>query len=109
MRDLGGQVSEQQQILLDNVLTEHLLLKRLDGYLATMPSLVNMRRRAVYTIVKERQSLADDLVKHLAVLGLKRQTAPSTSLEEYLNAQGLTLARAGGNDATHDDNLADAD
>ena len=73
--DLGGidGVSTQQLALVDVCVKQKLLLDSIDVYLLEMPSLVNRRRRCLYPVVQQRQSLADGLSKYLGQLGLERR------------------------------------
>jgi len=45
----------------------------LDVWLLQQPSLIDKRKRAVLPAVRERQSLADALARHLVMLGLECQ------------------------------------
>ena len=46
---------------------------KLDVWLLQQPSLIDKRKRAVLPAVRERQSLADALARHLVMLGLECQ------------------------------------
>jgi hypothetical protein len=56
---------------------------------------VNARKRAVLPVVKERQALADGLLRYLTALGLKShaKTEP-TNLLDYLRARGDAASSA---------------
>lgn len=87
--DLGGAdaVSVQQSVLIDLAVTNKLLLDSLDGWLLQQDSLVNQRRRAVYPIVLQRQTVADSLARLMTQLGLERKAAPIATLSDYLSKQ----------------------
>lgn len=87
--DLGGAdaVSVQQSVLIDLAVTNKLLLDSLDRWLLQQDSLVNQRRRAVYPIVLQRQTVADSLARLMTQLGLERKAAPIATLSDYLNKQ----------------------
>src|SRR5690242_2454367 len=70
--DLGGDVSTQEEALVDLAVKSKQILDSIDVWLLTQPSLINQRKRALIPVVKERQALADGLAKYLAQLGLKR-------------------------------------
>lgn len=79
MADLGGPeaVSTQEAGLIDAATTTKLLLDHADSWLLGGPGrLINARRRSLYPILLQRQSLADALLRHLTALGLKRRAAP---------------------------------
>jgi hypothetical protein len=59
----------------------------IDGWLVQQPSLVDRRKRALLPVVRERQSLADALVRYLSVLGLERKAKDVTDLASYLAAK----------------------
>jgi len=86
VNDLGGEqaISRQQDIVIGNVLKEHLLLESLDAFIFSMHSPVNKRSRQLYPVVRERSVIADSLVKHLAMLGLERKLPPAKPLEQFL-------------------------
>ena len=94
--DLGGPeaISTQEAAVIDAATTTKLLLDHADSWLLGGPGrLINARRRALYPIVAQRQSLADALLRHLVSLGLKRRAKPTPSLQDYLRRR---YARPGG-------------
>jgi hypothetical protein len=84
--DLGGPdaVSTQQEVLVELAVKNKLLLDSLDGWLLQQDSLVNQRRRAVYPIVLQRQTVADSLARLMGQLGLERRAKPIANLADYL-------------------------
>ena len=84
IHDLGGDVSTQQDALIDLCVKSKLLLDSIDTWLLVQPSLINHRKRALLPVVKERQQLADGLARYLAQLGLERRSKPAKTLEEIL-------------------------
>lgn len=87
MADLGGPVavSTQEAALIDAATTTKLLLDHADSWLLSGPGrVINRRRRSLYPVVLQRQSLADALLRHLVSLGLKRRAKPVPDLQTYL-------------------------
>jgi hypothetical protein len=84
--DLGGPeaISKQQEIIITLATRTHFLVESLDAYIFSMKSPVNKQRRCLYPVIRERQSLADSLAKHLAMLGLEKKQPPEKKLHEYI-------------------------
>ncbi len=76
IEDLGGeeQVSAQQLTVLELAARTKVLLDGIDAWLFEQPSLVNKRDRKLFTVVKERQQLADSLARYMSMLGLERRS-----------------------------------
>jgi hypothetical protein len=74
VQDLGGDVSTQQSALVDLCVKSKLLLDSIDTWLLVQPSLVNIRKKSLLPVVRERQALADGLARYLAQLGLERRS-----------------------------------
>lgn len=87
VQDLGGegQLSVQQQALIDIVMRTKLLLDTIDHWLLRQPSLVDKRKRQLYPAVVQRTQLADSLARHLGTLGLQR-VVREARLADYLAA-----------------------
>ena len=85
--DLGGEVSTQQAAVIELALRTRLLLDSIDGWLLRQKSLINHRRRALFPVVRERQTIADALARYLDMLGLQRRAAPIQTLDQYLSEQ----------------------
>ena len=85
IQDLGGDVSTQQDTLVDLCVKSKLILDSIDAWLLFQPSLVNARKKSLLPVVKERQALADGLSRYLAMLGLEKREPKAKSLEEILN------------------------
>lgn len=51
------------------------MLSSVDDWLARQPSLIDRRKRALLPVLRERQQLADSLLRHLQALGLERSAA----------------------------------
>lgn len=64
------------------------MLDSIDAWLLVQPSLVNLRRRALLPVVRERQQLADALARYLGQLGLERRGKPVPDLASYLATKG---------------------
>lgn len=84
IRDLGGDASIQQEEIINVASKTKLLLDGTDAWIFRQPSLVNARKKALLPIVRERQALADSLVRYLSILGLERRVKQQT-LEELLS------------------------
>jgi hypothetical protein len=91
--DLGGpaNVSKQQQVIINLALRTHLLLESLDAFIFSMDSPVNKRRRSVYPVIRERQSLADSLARYLAMLGLHRVPRKVEDLNAFLERRAKEM------------------
>lgn len=74
IRDLGGDVSAQQATLIDLAVRTKLMVDHIDGWLLKQRSIINRRKRTLYPVVMQRQTLADSLARYLKDLGLERRT-----------------------------------
>jgi hypothetical protein len=83
IRDLGGDVSTQQDAIISLAIKTKLLLDSIDVWLLQQPTLIVKRKRAIIPAVVQRQVLADALARYLGQLGLQRK-AKVTSLSEIL-------------------------
>lgn len=74
LRDLGGEanISAQKHALVDSVVRSKLYLDCLDAWLLRQASLVNARRKSIIPALRERQIIADGLLRTLTTLGLDR-------------------------------------
>ena len=84
VRDLGGDVSVQQATIIDLAVKQRLLLDSIDAWLLTQASLVDVEKRALIPVVRDRQYVADALARYLSMLGLDRKAAPVEDLDAYL-------------------------
>ncbi|MBI4538422.1 MAG: hypothetical protein HY704_02780 [Gemmatimonadetes bacterium] len=82
--DLGGNVTAQQQALVNLTIRTALLLEHVDGYLLRSGAIVNRRSRKLHRVVLDRQRLADSLAKYLQMLGLERRGPEVGDLREYV-------------------------
>ena len=88
INDLSGQAACSAQLaLVDLAIRQWLLLDSVDGYLLTLPSLVDRRHRRVWQIVLDRNALAASLERTLVRLGVERRAKPVPTLEEYMAAK----------------------
>src|SRR5262249_60735165 len=71
--DLGGEdaISTQQRALVEMAVATRLLVSSVDGYLFSMPALVDRRHRRLWPVVRERQTLVNQLQSILRDLGLE--------------------------------------
>ena len=86
VNDLGGPevISKQQGVVIDLALRTHLLLQSIDHWLLQQKSLINLRRKSLLPVVRERQQLADSLARYMTTLGLERKVKPIPALLEYV-------------------------
>jgi len=91
--DLGGLdgLSTAQKALIEQAATTRLLLDSIDAWLVRQPSLVDRRKRALLPVVRERQALADALVRYLTALGLERKARDVTDLASYLASRATPV------------------
>ena len=84
--DLGGNdnLSTQKKTVVSLAGQTVLQLARVDSFLARMPSLVHRKRRQLYPIVLQRQTLVNTLRQLLGDLGLERRAKDVGSLADYL-------------------------
>ena len=89
LEDLGGKetISTQQESLVDLCVRSKLMIDSIDCWLLSQKSLVNMRKRSLYPVVRERVQLADSLARYLGQLGLERKAKTVPPLHEYLVAR----------------------
>jgi hypothetical protein len=85
-QDLGGpeSITTAQAGMVELAVRTKLMLDSVDGFILTMESPVNQRRRSVYPVILQRQSLANGLARFLEALGLERRAPKTLSLAEYL-------------------------
>jgi hypothetical protein len=103
--DLGGPeaISKQQEIIITLATRTHFLVESLDAYIFSMKSPVNKQRRCLYPVIRERQSLADSLAKHLAMLGLEKKLPPAKPLHEYISEPPVGDETDAEDDPGHDE------
>jgi hypothetical protein len=91
--DLGGleNLSAQRIVLVDLACRTKALVDHVDAYLLSLDSVVNKRRRALFPIAMQRQTLAESLARILNQLGLDR-VEKRVSLESYLAAKKEPVA-----------------
>jgi hypothetical protein len=84
--DLGGEaeLSAAKRTLVDAAARTWLYVGCVDAYLLEQRSLVNLRRRSLLPVVRERQALVDSLARILGQLGLERQARKVPDLSAYL-------------------------
>jgi len=84
IRDLGGDVSTQQDAIISLAIKTKLLLDSVDVWLLQQDTLIIKRKKAIIPAVQQRQVLADALARYMGMLGLARK-AKLTSLSEILS------------------------
>jgi hypothetical protein len=87
--DLGGReaLSTQQVSLIELGARTKLMLDSIDAWLLAQPSLVNVRKRALLPVVRERASLAASFQSLMKDLGLERRAKPGPSIAELLTVK----------------------
>jgi hypothetical protein len=85
INDLGGPetVSTAALTVLDKASTTDMLIRSIDAWIVNQPTIVNRRKRALFPIIMQRQTLVDSLARLLSMLGLERKEKPLPSLQEY--------------------------
>ena len=87
IRDLGGDISTQQDAIVTLAVKTKLLLDSIDVWLLQQDSLILKRKRAIIPAVGQRQALADALSRYMAQLGLHRRIK-ATSINDLLSDHG---------------------
>lgn len=95
VRDLGGDVSRQQETIIELAARTWIIVEALDDWLLRQPSLVAVRKRTALPVILQRQQLADSLTRTLERLGLERRAKPVQDLSSYLTAKGTAQPRQG--------------
>jgi hypothetical protein len=101
--DLGGPetVTTAQAGMIELAVRTKLMLDSVDTFILTMESPVNKRRRAVFPVILQRQSLARDLARFLEALGLERRRPAMKQLHELVaESQGAEEAQEEGQGAS---------
>jgi hypothetical protein len=93
IRDLGGEVSTQQDAIINLAIKTKLLLDSIDTWLLQQPTLIIKRKRAVIPAVAQRQALADALARYMSMLGLARK-AKLRNLGDILSEDDDTPANS---------------
>lgn len=90
--DLGGEetISAQERAVVEIATRTYLLLESVDRYLLSLPSLVNKRRRQLYAVVLQRQTLANALAGYMNQLGLRRRARELPTLAAYIGRKDDT-------------------
>ena len=83
IKDLGGDVSTQEDAIVSLAVKTKLLLDSIDVWLLQQPTLIIKKKRAIIPAVAQRQTLADALARYMSMLGLERKSK-LTSLSEIL-------------------------
>lgn len=87
--DLGGPeaVSTQQLALVDLAVRSKLLVDSVDAYVLRMDCPINKKKRQLFAVVVQRQSLVGQLQSLLRDLGLERRARDPVDLGAYLRAK----------------------
>jgi hypothetical protein len=72
VRDLGGNLSTQEETLVELAARSKIMLDSVDNWILGQPTLINARKRTMLSVVQQRQTIADGLTRTLKELGLKR-------------------------------------
>jgi hypothetical protein len=86
VNDLGGPeaISAQQETLVELATRTKLMLEHIDSFILSQESIIDLEKKGLYPVVRERGSLANSLVYLLAQLGLERKPRRARSLQSYL-------------------------
>jgi hypothetical protein len=86
INDLGGPeaVSTAALTILDKAATTDMLIRSIDAWIVNQPTIVNKRKRALFPIIMQRQTLVDSLVRLLSQLGLERKQKPAQSIQDLI-------------------------
>jgi hypothetical protein len=82
IRDLGGDVSTQQDAIISLAVKTKLLLDSIDVWLLEQPTLIIKRKKAIIPAVIQRQQLADALSRYMGQLGLERKAKPVLTVDD---------------------------
>jgi len=98
--DLGGEkeLTAAKAALLDAAAKTWLYIRVLDTWILEQRAIVNLRRRSLLPVVRERQQLVDSFARLLGQLGFERRARPAPELAAYL-AQTYGGARTGAGSA----------
>lgn len=85
--DLGGEaeLTTTKRTLIDAAARTWLYIACVDAFLLEQRSLVNLRRRSLLPVVRERGHLVDSLARLLGQLGLERRAQKVPDLSTYLS------------------------
>lgn len=84
IREARGELSPQEEVLLEAASTTWLLLNSVDAWLLEQRSLVNRRKRELLPVVQQRAGLVRNLRELLGDVGLKRVPKPSPRLADHV-------------------------
>ena len=89
VNDLGGPeaISSQQTTLIELAVRTKLMLEHIDSFILSQVSIIDIAKKSLYPVVRERGTLANSLVYLLAQLGLERKPRRARSLQSYLEEQ----------------------
>jgi hypothetical protein len=84
--DLGGEesISAMERAIVDMAVRSHLLLSSVDRYILSLPCPVNRQRHQLFSVVLQRDTLANSLARNLERLGLRRR-AKQLSLADIMH------------------------
>jgi len=80
IRDLGGEdsISTQQDTLIELAARSKIMLDSVDNWILSQPTLINARKKTIFAVVQQRQTIADGLTRTLKDLGLARRVKQQT-------------------------------
>jgi hypothetical protein len=89
LTDKGGPeaVTTAERVLIDLVVAAAIKSQRVEAYLATLPCLVDKRRRRVWQVVRDSTTLATHLATLLRDLGLERRARSLDLMSEITRLQ----------------------
>jgi len=74
VNDLGGKdaISIQQETLIELAARSKIMLDSIDNWILGQPSLINARKKTVLSVVQQRQTISDGLLRLMKELGVRR-------------------------------------
>jgi hypothetical protein len=91
-RELGGDLSRQQEIILDLAIRKLAIALSVEDWLARQETLVT-KKRTLVPVARDFFRLTESVERSLALLGLERKPKPAESLDEVLRRAARREAR----------------
>jgi hypothetical protein len=111
LTDKGGPdaVTTAERVLIDLAVAAAIKAQRVEAYLATLPCLVDKRRRRVWQVVRDSTTLAAHLATLLRDLGLERRARALDLMSEITRLQAAARPSHGEPAAAPQPVVPDAD
>ena len=99
--DLGGELSAQEESILDVACRSWLILSSIDTWILTKPKhLVNERNRHIVPAVRERSQIADSFLRYMSALGMRKRKKNPITLTEYVSLKANQQPQDGAQSST---------